>query len=162
MHAHVESVDPGAELPEESRELGRLFDRLHNRAASQVFYLMAGTMHSVDLSFSQLNALFHMLHHGPRRIADLARNAQLSHAATSRLVDGLVRDGLADKRPNPDNRRERLVRLTPRGRDCLRNLQELTALAYAELFLDLPPDVSRQLLEILRPVAALLPKEPAA
>jgi len=114
-------------------------------------------MHSLDLSFSQLNSLFRIYRHGAQRIADLAEGAHLSHCATSRLVSRLEREGLVSKQPNLSNRRERLVQLTSVGEAYLKELQKSTAAAYKNLFQDLPGSLAKKLQDVLEEVLPLLP-----
>jgi len=161
MNAHVEfaTEEPDGET-QVPGELGRYFDRLHALASAQIFMHMAQAMRSVDLSFSQLNALFRLYRFGPQRIAELAESAYLSPCAASRLADRLVRDGLATKRTNPESRRERLVELAPLGYECIARLRESTARAYDEILRPLPPELAGELLALLRRADPFLPLEP--
>jgi DNA-binding MarR family transcriptional regulator len=152
MRAHINSQHP-------STELGRLFDHLHSMAADQVFTSMALAMHSVDLSFSQLGTIVQLYRHGALRIGELARALHLSPCATSRLVTRLVAEGLTEKRPNPDNKRERIVVLTREGRTYMERLQRSTATAYENLFCDVPPELKTQLLSTLMEVVPFLPQK---
>lgn len=52
---------------------------------------------------------------GATRIQDIADASWTSVSAASRTVDGLVRDGWLDRRPDPDDRRASHVRLTALG-----------------------------------------------
>ena len=49
--------------------------------------------------------------------------------AVSRSIDVLVRAGLIERAPDPDNRRRLAMRLTEQGRDVLQQPSELGALA---------------------------------
>ena len=49
---------------------------------------------------------------GPKRIGELARIEQVEPPTMTRLVDGLVRDGLAMREPDPDDARAVRVRAT--------------------------------------------------
>lgn len=59
--------------------------------------------------------------------AELARRLGQTRQATSELVRGLVRHDLLVVRPDPARRRGRLVVLTERGRDLVRDADELLA-----------------------------------
>lgn len=52
---------------------------------------------------------------GASRIQDIADASWTSVSAASRTVDGLVRDGILDRRADPDDRRASVVTLTDRG-----------------------------------------------
>jgi DNA-binding MarR family transcriptional regulator len=53
-------------------------------------------------------------------IGDLAEVINRSPSATSRLVDGLVRRRLVERRVEAEDRRQRTLQLTPRGAALLR------------------------------------------
>src|SRR3954469_2130400 len=53
-------------------------------------------------------------------IGDLAEVINRSPSATSRLVDGLVRRRLVERRVEAEDRRQRTLQLTPRGAAMLR------------------------------------------
>ena len=57
--------------------------------------------------------------HEPATLGDVAKSAGRGAPATSRAVDGLVRAGLLDRTPDPDNRRRLALRLTDKGRAML-------------------------------------------
>ena len=143
-------------------ELGQLLGSLHGLASDQVFHHLSLTMHAVDLSFSQITALFRLLHHGPQNITALARGVHLSHAAASRLVDKLVREGLVFRSQDPDNRRQKLIRLSPKGGGYLAGLQEITAQVYTELFSDVPARLRQDLRSLIKETKPYLSAEAGA
>ncbi len=59
-------------------------------------------------------------------ISDLAEWMQLEHHTVVELVDRMVASGLVSREPNPKDRREVLVSLTPRGEDVLARLSKVT------------------------------------
>jgi DNA-binding MarR family transcriptional regulator len=78
----------------------------------------------LDLSLTQLKALYRLGDVEERTVSELAGDLQLSMPAASRAVDGLVQRGLVERRECPSDRRTRRVRLSPTGRDALRNVYE--------------------------------------
>ena len=72
------------------------------------------------LGFGQLAALYVLADGGTTTIGDLAEALGRSPSATSRLVGGLVRRRLVERRPEADDRRIRTLVLTARGRATLR------------------------------------------
>ncbi len=59
-------------------------------------------------------------------ITELAEWLQLEHHTVVELVDRMVAAGLVRREPNPKDRREVLVSLTPQGEELLRRLSTVT------------------------------------
>lgn len=76
------------------------------------------------LSAGRFSVLLLIERSGPAhpRPADLARRASVSRATMTRLLDGLARDGLVVRRPDPDDGRGRRLALTSAGRRLLRDV----------------------------------------
>lgn len=64
----------------------------------------------------QLSALSVLVFGGDRTIAELAKTEQVASPTMTRIVDGLERAGLAERRPHPQDGRAILVRASKRGR----------------------------------------------
>jgi DNA-binding MarR family transcriptional regulator len=80
----------------------------------------ASQLGELRLGFTQLAALYVLADTGTMTISDLADTLARSPSATSRLVDGLVRRRLVERRTEEDDRRLRAVVLTQRGQAILR------------------------------------------
>ena len=72
-----------------------------------------------DLSFSQVNTLFRLYHHGASSVNDLAGHLGITKAAVSQLLDPLITAGLVLRSENPADRRMRLIGLTDEGQDMV-------------------------------------------
>jgi len=59
---------------------------------------------------------------GPLPVAQVARNMGLTRQAVQRLANVLAEEGLVEFAENPNHRRAKLVRLTPRGEEVLREV----------------------------------------
>ncbi len=73
--------------------------------------------HGVGLSYRRFVVLLHVAEADGPTQRDLAERLGASEAATSRMVAGLVRDGLVDAARGPGN--SRALRLTPLGGERL-------------------------------------------
>jgi DNA-binding MarR family transcriptional regulator len=91
----------------------------------------ASQLGELNLGFTQLAALYVLAEGATTTIADLAESIGRSPSATSRLVDGLVRRRLVERRREDEDGRLRTVWLTPRGQAILRMVDR----ARAEQFL---------------------------
>jgi DNA-binding MarR family transcriptional regulator len=99
--------------------VGRIADRLHS-AAIHLLRRLRVEDEVLGLSAPRLSVLSVLVFAGPRRIGELARIEQVEPPTMTRLVDGLVRDGLAVREPDADDARAVRVRATAAGRRMLR------------------------------------------
>ena len=67
------------------------------------------------LSMSQINALFHIHHHGGSGVTDLGEHLGISNAAVSQLLERLVQQGLIRRDEDPADRRAKKLTLTEKG-----------------------------------------------
>lgn len=65
------------------------------------------------------SAVFANIDLGGTRLSDLAARANMTPQAMGELVDDLEGLGYVRRRPHPDDRRAKLVVLTPKGRRCV-------------------------------------------
>ena len=80
----------------------------------------AGQLGELRLGFTQLAALYVLADGSTLTVGELAEAIARSPSATSRLVDGLVRRRLVERHQEPEDRRQRTLRLTQRGHAVLR------------------------------------------
>jgi DNA-binding MarR family transcriptional regulator len=99
--------------------VGRVADRLHS-AAIHLLRRLRVEDEALGISAPRVSVLSVRVFAGPKRIGELARVEQVEPPTISRLVDGLVRDGLAVREPDPDDARAVRVRATPTGARTLR------------------------------------------
>jgi DNA-binding MarR family transcriptional regulator len=74
-----------------------------------------------QLGFSSLSVLHTLSRRGPTRLTALTATEQLTQPAITSLVTRLERDGLVERRPDPDDGRAVLVALTAAGADVVRS-----------------------------------------
>ncbi|HUF59446.1 MAG TPA: MarR family transcriptional regulator [Actinomycetota bacterium] len=102
-----------------TREVGRVADRLHS-AAIHLLRRLRVDDEALGISAPRLSALSVLVFAGPKRIGELARIEQVEPPTMTRLVDGLVRNGLAVRETDPDDARAVRVRATATGGRTLR------------------------------------------
>jgi len=101
-----------------AREVEAVADRLHS-AALHLLRRLRAEDEALGVSPPRLSALSVVVAVGPIGIGALAAAEGVSAPTMSRLVDGLERDGLVSRGPDPDDARGVLVRPTPEGRRVL-------------------------------------------
>ena len=104
--------------------------RLH-AAAVRLLRLLRRQDEATGLTGPRLSALSVLVFAGPMSLAELAAAEQVKAPTMSRLVEALVREGLATREPDPANRRMVSIAATPQGVKLLeagrrRRVQALT------------------------------------
>ncbi|MFE6622900.1 MarR family winged helix-turn-helix transcriptional regulator [Streptomyces sp. NPDC057740] len=82
------------------------------------------------LTLPQFRMLMVMSTRGATKLVALADLLGVAPSTAMRMVDRLIAAGLADRQPNPDNRRETLLQLTDEGR---RTVEDVTARRRTEI-----------------------------
>jgi DNA-binding MarR family transcriptional regulator len=95
--------------------VGPIADRLHS-AAIHLLRRLRVEDEALGISAPRLSVLSVLVFVGPKRIGELARVEQVEPPTMTRLIDGLVRDGLAVREADPMDARAVRVRATPAGR----------------------------------------------
>ena len=97
--------------------------------------------------------LLEILHReGQSRMTDLARLINVSTAATTGIVDRLVRDGYVARASDPSDRRIIKVDLTAKGSKAVKNIVDQRKQIFSKIFGVLSGDERDQYLKILRSV----------
>ena len=68
-----------------------------------------------DITPAQSRAVDVLARHGPLRLSELSEKLRIAPRSTTEVVDALAERGLAERQPDPDDRRATLVRLTEPG-----------------------------------------------
>jgi DNA-binding MarR family transcriptional regulator len=122
---------PETEAPWRSGNVGRLMfngarrfeERIHAPVREAGF---------TDIRFVHLTLVRNM-NAGGTRLTTLAARAGMTKQAMSQLVDDGERLGIVERRPDPSDRRARLILFTPRGRALLQVVHRGIAAAEAEM-----------------------------
>lgn len=76
-------------------------------------------IHSLGIGFSDFAVLEALLHKGPMPVNTLGAKVRLTSGSITALVDRLERKGLLERREDTEDRRARMVHLTPAGRKLI-------------------------------------------
>jgi MarR family transcriptional regulator, transcriptional regulator for hemolysin len=99
--------------------LGRLLLYLHRSSSPELFRMLG----ELGLSFTQVKTLHALREANDVNVKDVADRLGLSLPAMSRALDGLVERGFAEREASDQDRRAKLVRLLPAGRDALDTIE---------------------------------------
>ena len=92
-------------------QAGERYLAVHHRMLRAVNDEMSGC----GLTLARTKVLRRLREHGPTRQSVLAADFGLSPHSITDIVDGLERLGMAERRPDPDDRRAKLVAITEAG-----------------------------------------------
>ncbi|MDF3302512.1 MarR family transcriptional regulator [Streptomyces sp. K1PA1] len=110
---------------------------------------------SSTLTLPQLRALVVLHGCGPVKLAELATTLGVNPSTALRMVERLEAGGLVDRRTNPDNRREVVLRLTGTGTDLVRTVLDHRHREIAALVGRLPGHLRSGLVVGLRALMAV-------
>lgn len=127
-----------------------LFQRLIGVANRKTAGRSTLFMYESGLTFPQIIVMYALTWLGPLPISTLAEKLRLSLAATSQLVDRLVQEQYVAREENPDDRRIKLVRMRPHGKQFMERLNDIRRRELTEAFDRLPPKVRGRLTDVLR------------
>lgn len=82
---------------------------------------------------AQCHAVLALEEAGPTSLGELAAALELDSSTLSRTVDGLVKEGLARRREDPENRRRAIVSLSPAGEAAAARINEACDRYYRSL-----------------------------
>jgi DNA-binding MarR family transcriptional regulator len=98
-----------------AEQVGERYLAVHHR----MFRAVSDQMSGCGLSIARTKVLLRLREQGPVRQNALAADFGLSPHSITDIVDGLERLGLAERRPDPTDRRAKLVAITEAGEACL-------------------------------------------
>ena len=131
--------------------LGEFIQRVFSLAESDAMTQMI----ELDVSFTQARTMFVLAHTGGSLpINEIASKLGLSVAATGRNIDQLVKLGIVERQENPDDRRVKLVSLSPQGFEIADQQIEQKRQAVRKFVDRLSATEAENLTQALRPILA--------
>jgi DNA-binding MarR family transcriptional regulator len=132
----------------DATDLGHLYISVHAR----IRRLVDDAMVASGVSLSRTIVLKLLAARGPVNQSAIA----LAPRSVTDLVDGLEREGLAERAENPADRRSRLVQITGSGSIALESALKVKHDLFAEIFAGLDPAARTELFRLLQTVRASL------
>jgi len=93
------------------------------------------------------------------KVVELGRRAGLETSTMTGLIDRMERDGLVERRSDPQDRRAQRIVLTDLGRSVKGKVFEILDESLAEVFADIPEDDLEKVGEVLKRVLVSAGKE---
>jgi DNA-binding MarR family transcriptional regulator len=118
--------------------------------------------HRSGLTVPQFRTLCYVSSTPNSSLSDVADFIGLSLPAMSRLVDGMVDDGLMGRRTCADDRRHIRLSVTPEGEAALTGARRLAQERLADVVGQLPADQQQELTDTLRMVREIFTPESLA
>jgi DNA-binding MarR family transcriptional regulator len=116
--------------------------------------IQAMTMELPDITLPVSRALLVLARRGAQRPSDLAPELGVSAPTAGRVINRLVSDGLAERFPDPDDRRSVLAALTDKGHAVVAAVLDRRRAAFASYLQTLPPEQQKELGLAFRAFAA--------
>ena len=126
-------------------------DAIHS-AAIRVLRIVRAADAKAEIGPAQLSALSVLVFAGPKTLGELSDAEQVKAPTMSRIVQALVRQGLADRVRLPEDRRAVQIAPTPKGRKLLLAGRDRRVQLLAHRLSSLAPDD----LQVIRQAAHLL------
>lgn len=103
-----------------------------------------------QVTLPQFRMLVVLATHGQMNLATLAGHLTVNPSTAMRMVDRLIGAGLLDRRTNPADRRENVLRLTAAGRRVVDDVTARRREEIAAIVTRMPPDQREGLVAALR------------
>ena len=116
-----------------------------NSGAIHLLRSLAAVDRLAGITPARLSALSVIVFGGPRPLGELAAAEGVAGPTMTRIVDGLVAGGLAERRPDPRDGRAALIAATPAGEELMRAAAGRRISAIASAIAELPATDRRRL-----------------
>ncbi len=133
-------------------EATRRFNRFYTR---RIGVLQEGLLQS-PFSLAEARVLYELAHRERPRATELGKELGLDEGYLSRILRGLRKRGLVDRRPSPADGRTNLLGLTRRGKAAFATLDERSRQEIGAMLAALPPRGQSRVVEAMGAIEALL------
>jgi DNA-binding MarR family transcriptional regulator len=149
--------------PATPARIAELLGALNAELTGQSMGAVLQILQAANLSMPRLVALFYLRRKGAATISELSEHLNLALGTTSQAIDQLVHANLVERREDANDRRHKLVTLTPAGQEMIGRVRQLRMEEMVRRLADLPPELVARLGGALAEVLeALQLDQPAA
>lgn len=107
-------------------------------------------------SLARTKLLLCLQKRGPLRATDIAEFFNQSPRTVTEAIDGLERDGLVERKPDPEDRRAKFIHVTAKGNEAAAKTEPLRRQLIDQTFGTLTEEEQAAMLQLLKKVAANL------
>jgi DNA-binding MarR family transcriptional regulator len=132
-----------------------LWAYLNRRSSAHLFDVVA----ELGSSFSQVKMLFLLEDGREHSVGEIATYLGLSLPAASRAVDGLIGKGYVTRRESEEDRRSRLIALTPHGREVVERVLRARLQTLEAFAAELTPDERDSLHAVILPIVERIARQ---
>lgn len=136
-HPAKSELNAGPILGASASELSTVASAL-NSGAIHLLRSLAAVDRQAGLTRARLSALSVLVFGGRRTLGDLAAAEGVAGPTMTRIVDGLIAEGLAERRPHPTDGRAVTIAATPTGDALMRAAQQRRIEAIVRALAGLP------------------------
>ncbi|CAB3791401.1 MarR family transcriptional regulator [Paraburkholderia sp. A2WS-5] len=111
---------------------------------------------SLELTRAQCRTIAYLAHYGDMNQASLAERLEVAPISAGRLLERMEEGGWVVRAPNPEDRREWLVSLTPKAESALSGARRVGDEVQAEALAGFTPEEAEQFSRMLQRVRANL------
>ncbi|MCG5075569.1 MarR family winged helix-turn-helix transcriptional regulator [Paraburkholderia tagetis] len=127
-------------------DVGRLYGKRYDELAKS----------SLELTRAQCRIIAYLAHYGDMNQASLAERLEVAPISAGRLLERMEEGGWVVRTPNPEDRRELLVSLTPKAEGALNGARRVGDEVQAEALSGFTPEEAEQFGLMLQRVRANL------
>ncbi|MDR3096099.1 MAG: MarR family transcriptional regulator [Paraburkholderia sp.] len=127
-------------------DVGRLYGKRYDELAKA----------SLELTRAQCRMIAYLAHYGDMNQASLAERLEVAPISAGRLLERMEEGGWVVRTPNPEDRRELLVSLTPKAEGALNGARRVGDEVHTEALAGFTPEEAEQFSRMLQRVRANL------
>ncbi|NPV02408.1 MAG: MarR family transcriptional regulator [Brevinematales bacterium] len=119
---------------------------------------IAGQSECCGVSFAQCHTLLELEESDNLSVRDLAERLELDTSTLSRTLDKMFKDGLIERKENPEDRRFLIITLTGQARTILKNINGSCNTYYGRMFDSIPSEKHAMIMDSIGMLASAMRK----
>ena len=143
-----------------SQQVGRITGEFSTIIMQQSIDGLLQLLQRENLSMPRMVTLMYLSRRNCATISDIREHLNLMLGTTSQIVDQLVEGGFVERHESREDRRQKLVTLSERGRRIVDEVRDARAAQMSQQLNTLPEPLLEQMLHVMREVVAHLVTNP--